>query len=261
MKDNPIYLHLTRNSRQLSSRMKWLLVAVIGVLGGSLAVGAVCYVEALGGTAAVAALLLVLGVGSVGFVVLVPLLVLLVATLFTAKSIPQESSTVLWLTNITARQIVDGYIQTVTYHLRMLQVIGVGLVPQIVVTLAYYLSRPREPFALYLLLGSIPAIVITGALVAMSMLLCRLAIAAGVWMGLHWHQQIAVVVVGILLFAWGLFILWGLLNMRSFNSEMIIVYAGIVALMTVAAAPLLSLFTRFVRWGAYRAMGRMRQRQ
>lgn len=273
MKDNPIYLHLTRDFHQPTSRIERLLLFAVGILGTSAAGGAVYYEW----TFVSIVIVLVLSISSLGFVVMASSLALIVAALFTAKDAHEESLAVLRLTNITSRQIVDGYIGAVAYRLRILQVIGIGLVPQTIVILASYLS---SPFYSSLLSVCIPAIFITGMLTAMTILLCSLAIIAGVWVGFRWRGKALGVAGGILLVAWIVFIssLFGLyfgLEMEAGHAINIsyvtymmksnlllgvgrVTAAGVVA--GVVAAILWSL-AQVTRSGACRTVERMRQMQ
>ena len=268
MEDNPVYRYLTRNLPQPSRRKARLLQALIGILGGCGAIGVVYYMNTSRESFVAYALLIMLGLSSVGFTFITPSLALLIAASFTAKHTSQKNLAVLWLTNISPQQLINGFIGTVTYRLRLLRVIVIALVPQMVIVVAYFMhSRVGildclgpggcDPDAIlfYLLDGLLPAILVAGTLVGMGIVLFRLATATGVWAGFRWREKAPIAAGSILLVAWMTLIVLVLLSIIGLVFEACII-AGVFIVL-----PILWYLTWLVQGDTYRVVEKTRQMQ
>lgn len=245
MKDNPVYLRLTQHSRQLPRSIEWLLPVAIGIAGGGAAAGAVYYWEASRGNLVSTVLVLALGLGGAVFSFAAPSFALVAVALFTAKDTPRESLTVLWLTNISAEQIADGYIEAVSHKLRILRVIGIGLAPQVVITLTY------------LAYGGIAAMLVTGMLLAIGDLMLQLSVAIGVWMGFRWGGRAPLAAGAIVLVVWTMLGLVAVV-IRFLNEQDICCATVAAMVMVFFTIPFLRSLVQPARLSARRAVERMR---
>ena len=273
MEDNPVYRHLTQDFHQLSCLMMGLLIASVGVFGGSTAVVAAYYVEANRGALAPIALMVALGLSSVGFIFVAPSFALMIAMLFTKKSAPQQGLAILWLTNISAQQIADGYIAAVERRLCTLRVIGLSLIPQTVAIFAYLIGSTfviidcigpsgfvqcgSNNVFVYLFYGTIPAVFVVGMLAVVGILLLQLATATGIWVAFRWREKAPIMAAGILLDAWVVLILLMLPATQSYIVPAAINYV----IAATVAIPILWALVWFARRGVRRAVKKIRQVQ
>lgn len=268
MDENPIYRHFTHSSGWPTQRQaRWLAVGV-GVLGGGLALAALYLIEA-DVLPFFTTLTWFLPASIIGSTILVPSLALIISALFAASQNNKDGLALIRLSLIPANQIADGYAAGAEYRLHVLRAAIVGLLPPAVVPVSYLLGHfimiidcfgpggcPPSVIVDYFLAGSIPGIIIAALMYWNGVMLYRLAIHAGVWIGFRWQEKASTVAGSAILVVWLAFvpIVWRI-TYQFLDRENFSLCLPMVGIMPITAVTLFFL-TRLARSRARRAVER-----
>jgi hypothetical protein len=163
--------------------------------------------------------------GMASIVLIGPAIALLTATLLTSRHAELEHLMLVQLTSLSPKEIVQGYIDAASYHLRVLRAIAMALVISGVISSSLYIGLAANQCLadyctvtaaiLYLLAGLMILSIMISILLAVGISCSELAVNVGVWIGLTWHRAalaVAVSILGILVpIVTGVGVLFGML--------------------------------------------------
>jgi hypothetical protein len=258
MENNPVTVYLGRHYQVVSDEHLYLLRISVGLAGGLTMLAALYLMELYARTTP--AYMLLIGTELVLIPVTVSIALILTAG-FTGTHAADDDLALLRLTTISSREMADGYIAAAEVRLKWLWAVGVGLVPQGVIVLAFFLGSiliivdcfgpggcgPEVAF-LYIGQGFIPALIIGGLLYFVGKRLYQMGIYAGVWLGFRWKDRAQIAAGGIVFSALVIaipLVWWQVMNF--FDAGRIHDLLACVALPLIGLLVLLP-FKRFMLW-------------
>jgi hypothetical protein len=198
-----------------------------------------------------------------GMIFLLPMLALILTTLFSRMQPAADQLAMLRLTNISNTEIAEVYAALASRRLQLLTDVGAGLLPTLLISIALTGAKPSIPSNCTslglcptligdLLIGLVIALPVAAVIFVTTAMLYRSAVYAGVWMTFLWHGS-AVAAAGVCTLITGaLFIACTLIALR--NLPHLISPLPVCSCVTMLLLGFSLLLEQYVRFGAAAAL-------